>query len=232
MAKIITITNPITGQPTQVDQLDHTAQEVDDGIYRALGYGLGGNATAVSDFNAATVCGWYRGGGSTVNGPDFRYSNYGVVHVIQNGGVIYQHYYMYSATGAIIPLTMAVRASDNYGTDWTPWEYINPPMAAGVEYRTVERFLGKPVYKVLINFGALPNTGSAAVNGTWTNADTVIDVKGLIKNADGSKTTFPVFEDAQIYARFWTRPAGQIVVKTYTDLSAATAQFVVSYIKG
>ena len=32
MAQIVTITNPLTGQPAQVDQLDHTAQEIDDGI--------------------------------------------------------------------------------------------------------------------------------------------------------------------------------------------------------
>ena len=30
MAKIVTITNPLTGQPAQVDQLDHTAQQIDD----------------------------------------------------------------------------------------------------------------------------------------------------------------------------------------------------------
>ena len=36
MAKITTITNPLTGQPAQVDQLEHTAQEIDDAIARAL----------------------------------------------------------------------------------------------------------------------------------------------------------------------------------------------------
>ena len=36
MAQIVTITNPLTGQPAQVDQLEHTAQEIDDGISRAL----------------------------------------------------------------------------------------------------------------------------------------------------------------------------------------------------
>lgn len=36
MAKIVEVTNPITGQPTQVDQLDHTAQQIDDAIARAL----------------------------------------------------------------------------------------------------------------------------------------------------------------------------------------------------
>lgn len=35
MAQIVTITNPLTGQPAQVDQLDHTAQEIDDAIDRA-----------------------------------------------------------------------------------------------------------------------------------------------------------------------------------------------------
>ena len=28
MAQIVTITNPLTGQPAQVDQLEHTAQQI------------------------------------------------------------------------------------------------------------------------------------------------------------------------------------------------------------
>ena len=36
MAQIVTITNPLTGQPAQVDQLEHTAQEIDDAIARSL----------------------------------------------------------------------------------------------------------------------------------------------------------------------------------------------------
>lgn len=38
---------------------------------------------------------------------------------------------------------------------WQPWEWVNPPMQLGVEYRTTERFLGKPVYVKAINFGAV-----------------------------------------------------------------------------
>ena len=37
MAKIVTITNPLTGQSAQVDQLDHTAQQIDDGLNIARG---------------------------------------------------------------------------------------------------------------------------------------------------------------------------------------------------
>ena len=30
---------------------------------------------------------------------------------------------------------------------WSEWEYENPPMTVGVEYRTTERYKGKAVYK-------------------------------------------------------------------------------------
>lgn len=36
---------------------------------------------------------------------------------------------------------------------WGEWEYFNPPMNAGVEYRTTERYLGKPVYAMVIDCG-------------------------------------------------------------------------------
>lgn len=40
MAQIVTITNPLTGQPAQVDQLEHTAQQIDDATARALEGGV------------------------------------------------------------------------------------------------------------------------------------------------------------------------------------------------
>lgn len=51
MAQIVTITNPLTGQPAQVDQLEHTAQQIDDATARALEGGaidqlLAGKASA------------------------------------------------------------------------------------------------------------------------------------------------------------------------------------------
>ena len=43
---------------------------------------------------------------------------------------------------------------------WTPWEYVNPPMQLGVEYRTVEQYNSKPVYAKAISFGQarMPHT--------------------------------------------------------------------------
>lgn len=41
--------------------------------------------------------------------------------------------------------------------NWQPVEWINPPMTLGTEYRTTERYMGKPVYKKLVTTGALPS---------------------------------------------------------------------------
>lgn len=38
---------------------------------------------------------------------------------------------------------------------WQPWEYVNPPMATGVEYRTTERFWGRPVYYKIVDCGQI-----------------------------------------------------------------------------
>lgn len=58
---------------------------------------------------------------------------------------------------------------------WDPLEYINPDMQLGVEYRTTERFLGKPVYVKVVNFGTAPNNDSKSVSISDMNIDEVCD---------------------------------------------------------
>lgn len=38
---------------------------------------------------------------------------------------------------------------------WQPWEYVNPPMESGVEYRTTERFWKRPVYYKIVDCGQI-----------------------------------------------------------------------------
>lgn len=65
-------------------------------------------------------------------------------------------------------------------------EYLNPPMQLGVEYRTTERYLGKPVYAKLIDCGKFPASASVKqiahgisdcypirVTGQMSNSNTV-----------------------------------------------------------
>lgn len=51
-----------------------------------------------------------------------------------------------------------------YNGDTWITEYANPPMQLGVEYRTQERYLGKPVYRKMVWGGALPNSGYSNVD--------------------------------------------------------------------
>jgi hypothetical protein len=58
-------------------------------------------------------------------------------------------------------------------------EWINPPMIAGDEYRTTERWNGKPVYKQLIYSAALPDSGSVNIKIPTTGTiDYILSVKG------------------------------------------------------
>ena len=108
MAQIVTITNPLTGQPAQVDQLDHTAQEIDDGI----------------GFESTDYPGCY----------------YRMVD------------------GAV--------------------EWLNPPMVVGTEYRTTERYLGKPVYVKVVNFGNYPASGTKTVAHKISNVRNIVSCLG------------------------------------------------------
>lgn len=47
---------------------------------------------------------------------------------------------------------------------WGAWEWVNPPMKLGVEYRTTERYLGKPVYIRLEEVAAMPNNTTLTVS--------------------------------------------------------------------
>lgn len=61
---------------------------------------------------------------------------------------------------------------------WQPWEYVNPPMAAGVEYRTTEWYLGKPVYVKVVDFGILPANSKKVVAHGIENLAYVLDYYG------------------------------------------------------
>lgn len=108
------------------------------------GFGLGGICVN-TDWNNATANGWYAG---KING------NWWVGVVSTYGGsvalFIHQRVYQvaYSDSGEFM-VSMERKGYDitgNRNYTWTEWEYINPPMMPGVEYRTTERSGGLPVY--------------------------------------------------------------------------------------
>ena len=119
------------------------------------GYGLGGACIDVDSWDNATENGWYRSSGNAhING-----RTYGHVTKHADNWII-QEAWQIDDVGNLI--YKAVRSK--IAGVWKPWEWDNPPMVPGVEYRTTERWDGKAVYTKLIDFGALPNATSKIIN--------------------------------------------------------------------
>lgn len=77
-----------------------------------------------------------------------------------------------------------------YESTWQPLEWVNPPMAVGVEYRTTERWEGKPVYTKLVSLGAFTNPLVVTLPGY--NAMRVIEAHGELRISENSDNTMMV----------------------------------------
>lgn len=149
------------------------------------GYGLGETNGCPIDpsveggLNTAIKCGWYYFGGSgtIANAPSIPNGGYGSLLVTSRGAgnTITQMCFFETYT------TIAIRY--RFGSEWQPWEYINPPMALGVEYRTTERYLGKPVYVKLIDCGNLPDGTTKEVAHGITNLDFIVGAQAIASNS-------------------------------------------------
>lgn len=88
-------------------------------------------------------------GDSVANSPT---KNYAVVETWGNGsGVVLQR-----VTTVSHNIALRVR----YNSKWSEWEWLNPPMNIGTEYRLIERCNGKVVHCKAISCGALVAAGS------------------------------------------------------------------------
>ena len=193
------------------------------------GYGLGEYATQLPerDCNKATFNGWYiNQGADEVNCPKNGNTimSYGTLFVSAKSYTNVTQFYF----PAISNFTgYCIRTFD--GTTWTPWEWPDPPMALGVEYRTTERYMGKPVYCQLVDFGTLPNNSSKGLYISSVDAKAVtIRWAGLTSNLYALPGGNLVSSWAEIAVRII---GSRINVKTTTDESAYSAKFTLWYYK-
>ena len=103
-------------------------------------------------------------------------------------------------------------------------EWVNPPMVAGVQYRTTERFNGKPVYVKLINCGAGANNTEKKVSTGVSNA-IVFDFGGYHYLND-SALPMPYYGYVGLYVT-----SKEIIMKTTADYSRYTAYVWFKYYK-
>lgn len=133
--------------------------------------------TSADDLNDIKTNGWYRWSLSDppVNAPSDTGTDYMRAMRVwtSNGGECCQECIDMSDslyTGCMVRRTI-------YSNTAYPWEWVNPPMAVGVEYRTTERYNRKPVYTKAANVGTLPNTSYKDVHFAY-NIDAIVRLDG------------------------------------------------------
>ena len=140
------------------------------------GYGLGTASISINNLNTCITNGWYWTGATTLNVPDALM--YSAVHVSTrlDGQVVQTLTSINKNIGC-----QMLRTTTDKGVTWIE-EWVNPPMAVNVEYRTTERYMGKVVYTKIVSF-----TEGDYVSGTF-------DVDGgkiISWNAQDGSFTFP-----------------------------------------
>lgn len=121
------------------------------------GFGLGTTAeTSITDCNAAMKNGWYYVNAGTKNAPASFATNCTFFVVARTPSQVYQ-YFFNPSNGCVLQ-----RYTTNGGSSWTE-EWVNPPMEAGVEYQTTERYLGKPVKTKVVSCGTVSSGSSITV---------------------------------------------------------------------
>lgn len=144
----------LKGNGTSTVTLRTPAEVLSDIGAAPSGYGLGElTGATVEDLNAAVNNGFYKFYANAANAPT---TTRGWLTVSSSSsGYTHQIVYTYDSYSIATRFCM--------GSTWQPWEWINPPMAAGVEYCTTERWQGKPVYRKLIQY-----TNTTAFSGIMT----------------------------------------------------------------
>lgn len=208
------------GTPITPEALNHieTGLEQTYSDFAPAGYGLGDSAPYCNDCNTATKNGWYALESGTVHKPNGL--DYAVMEVSNRyDTVIVQRAINYDGA-------TAVRIFSN--NSWTEWEWVNPLMVPGVEYRTTERWNGKAVYAQYFDFGALPNASWKSeplpVSTTVTN---LVDYYGHFRY--GTETAEISMNYAAI--KFQLSYNGYVRIDTTENLSTFAATFAVKYTK-
>ena len=131
--------------------------------FAPTGYGLGSFGVGSSDLDTNTKSGCYSFTTGCKNTP----FAFGVVLVLNR----------YETDIVQIAFDVTMTSGSELGSiarrvyvegKWNEWEYLNPPMLLGVEYRTTERWKGKSVYIKSVNLGNLPDTANS-MGTTWVD---------------------------------------------------------------
>ena len=187
------------------------------------GYGLGGEAEQKdwSEVDSITANGTYRFNGihQTINGiyvtsATMLVINFGgsyctqILRTVENASGHYKSYTLVRSKGAI---------------GWDGWECPDPPMQGETEYRTTERFYGKPVYCKSFTCGAMPSSGEKSRNH-GTMMDDIVRVSARCYFASGDCVSLPISNTVNVHVinsssiYLWCESGGGQFVNTEVDV--------------
>ena len=193
------------------------------------GYGLGGMSTLLTsadDLNNLYQCGWYKYTSENMPQNAVAASNINLLCVYSASNLAFVQTVYGITDGASYDLAPIARRFI-YGSVSLPWEYFNPALVLGVEYRTIERYGGNPVYAQLVNFGTLPAASAKNVSVLPSGCN-IFEVKGMCSNG----VTLPgMITGTGQQPIFMYGYQNGIVVSTSADYGSVTATAVVKYTK-
>ena len=117
---------------------------------------------------------------------------------------------------------------------WQPWEWENPPMADGVEYRTTKRYDGKPVYTTCVNLGTLPSSGDKNFKySTEGSVTELISFEIFSKNSENEQYSWPHMVYTSAVIKGTARQSGlrTFSVRAHESLATFTGKAILEYIK-
>lgn len=129
------------------------------------GYGLGATGIRLNSWNDAKANGFYYSDGDAPTSAWWQ-----GFCVVTNPTSCVVHAYQLSTGG----ITYECRREYTTELGWSPWEWSNPPMSIGIEYRTTERYRGKPVYVKVVDYGEVPTSGWKSVDHGISNIGSCI----------------------------------------------------------
>ena len=131
---------------------------------------------SLADANDGTRNGFYAMTTGAANVP----FDYGVLLVHNNGNPNYVHQELTRYYDGIKVCRSGSYDDSTSAVKWGPWEYVNPPMDVGYEYRTTERRNGLPVYTQFKNLGKIVNGAYGDIS--VTNLDSVVGYEAFWVN--------------------------------------------------
>lgn len=157
--------------------------KIEQGIANSApgGYGLGEAGgqilSATDDLDTVTKNGVYQWGDYLPKNAPTRYCK---MRVWNGGGWASQE-----VMSAYANEKDSIRRRVSSNDVWGPFEWVNPPMELGVEYRTTERYLGKPVYTKVVE-GSFSGAGVTNINHGIANIDKCVAATGIALQKDSS----------------------------------------------